>query len=101
MSSAGSLARLDVGGDPPAGPAPVASCQYLREGAVVASDEFLRLSRWFHRWFTAGSTGAACLAVAMASSWPVRARICRERAAGRVSLYWAFIRITGIRDRAG
>ena len=41
------------------------------------------------------------MAVARVSSWPVRARICRERAAGLIFLYWAFIRITGIRARAG
>ncbi len=42
-----------------------------------------------------------CLAVAMASSRPVRASICRERAAGLIFLYWAFMRIIGIRATAG
>jgi hypothetical protein len=56
--------------------------QYLHEGGYVASLENLRLGRGFQSSLTGGLTGAGCLAVARVSSQPVRARICRERAAG-------------------
>lgn len=68
----------------------------------------LETSAW-ERWlkvglklsWTGGLTGAGLFATEMASSLPVRARICRDSAAGWMLLNSAFIRSTGIFPTVG
>ena len=83
------LTRVQV--DPVEGHLPVASRQYLREGHFVASFGFLRQPVSFQAVLTGGLDRGAFLAWARISSCPVRARICRDRAAGLIRLKAAFM----------
>lgn len=74
---------------------PVASCQYLRQGLFIASNENLREDHRLKAWFTTGLTAAGFFARERLSSWPVSARICLDWAAGRTLLNSAFMRIIG------